>query len=124
MADTVCVTQEQRGHTEVIACYELESGTQLWVHHDEARFEEPTSGIGPRATPTIVEDKVYAFGATGILNCLSISTGQLEWSRDVLHENKIQNRNFGMCGSPLVVQDKVIVAPGGNGTSLVCFDRP
>ncbi len=127
IADTVCLTQEQRGEFESVVCYELATGKQLWVHEDSVRFTEPTSGEGPRATPTIDRDLVFTLGASGILNCLEIATGKKIWSRDVLKENNIENRNFGMTGSPLVHNDLVIIAPGSNdteeGTALIGYRR-
>jgi outer membrane protein assembly factor BamB len=118
------ITQEQRDDLECVVCYRLGTGAEQWRHADAARFEEITSGPGPRATPAISADgKVYALGATGRLNCLDAVTGKLLWTTDILADAGHDNRLFGMCGSPLVVDDKVIVAPGGLGASLVAYDR-
>src|SRR5439155_4409764 len=54
------VTQEQRGDLELITCYELSTGKHCWTHEDHARFSEVMGGDGPRATPTIVDGRVYA----------------------------------------------------------------
>ena len=80
-------TQEQRGPDELVTCYELASGRLLWSHADHVRFVEWQGGDGPRATPTVHGGRVYAIGATGILDCLDAVTGSLVWSRDVLEEN-------------------------------------
>lgn len=117
-----CLTQEQRGKDEATVCYELRSGREVWSHCDRVRFQEPTSGEGPRATPTIVDGRVYALGATGILNCLAGSTGKRLWSVNVLDDNRVANRIFGMTGSPLVIGSMVIVSSGGRGTSLAAYD--
>lgn len=118
------ITQEQRGDLECVVCYRLETGEEVWQHADAARFEEVTSGPGPRATPAIAADgRVYALGASGRLNCLEAATGKLLWTTDILADPGHKNRLFGMCGSPLVVDDKVLVAPGGRGASLVAYDR-
>jgi outer membrane protein assembly factor BamB len=120
----VAVTQEQRAELECVVGYDLESGAELWRHAARGRFEEVTSGPGPRATPAIdAEGRVYALGATGRLNCLDARTGHVLWTVDVLADAGRENRLFGMCGSPLVEGDLVIVAPGGPGTSLVAYDR-
>jgi outer membrane protein assembly factor BamB len=117
-----CVTQEQRRDEETIVCYELRTGHELWIHRDRAHFYEATGGEGPRATPTIARGRVYALGATGILNCLDGGSGQRLWSVNVLTDNKVDNRIFGMAGSPLVVGSMVIVSPGGKESSLVAYD--
>ena len=117
-----CVTQEQRREDEVVVCYELTTGRELWVHRDRARFNEPTGGVGPRATPAITNGRVYTLGATGILNCLDRVSGERIWSANVLADNNIKNRLFGMAGSPLIIGFLVVVTPGGKGSSLVAYN--
>ena len=123
IADSVCITQEQRAEYESVVCYDLKTGEQLWEHGNAIKFGESVAGYGPRATPTIDGELVFCFGASGILDCLEVATGELVWSRDVLKENGIKNRNFGMTGSPLVELQRVIVSPGGEGKALICYSR-
>jgi outer membrane protein assembly factor BamB len=118
-----CVTQEQRGEHETVVCYALKTGRECWVHQDLANFYEMTGGGGPRATPTIHNGRVYSLGATGILNCLDGSTGRRIWSVNILKQNQVENRLFGMVGSPLLIDGKVIVSPGAKGNSLVAYDQ-
>lgn len=118
-----CVTQEQRGEFETVVCYELRTGREIWNHSDLTCFDEVTSGKGPRATPTIEGGHVFALGATGILNCLDGANGRQIWSTNILDDNHAENALFGMCGSPLVVNGKVIVSPGGKTASLVAYDK-
>jgi outer membrane protein assembly factor BamB len=75
-------SQEQRGDSEAVFCCDAATGEELWSHEDEARFSESMGGDGPRATPTFFDGKIYALGATGILNCLDAATGELKWTRD------------------------------------------
>ena len=113
-------TQQQRSEEEWISCYDLFTGKLIWAHADKARFFQWQGGEGPRATPTVHEGRVYAYGATGLLNCLDASTGKPIWQRSVLAENKLQNIEWGMSGSPLIVDDRVIVT-GGNSRGRVVF---
>jgi outer membrane protein assembly factor BamB len=113
-------TQEQRGEEELVTCYELLTGKLLWAHADKARFTQWQGGEGPRATPTIHEGRVYAYGATGILNCLDAITGKPVWQRRVLEGNNIANIEWGICASPLILDDLVIVT-GGNTRGPVLF---
>jgi outer membrane protein assembly factor BamB len=118
------ITQEQRGPQELVTCYDLKTGRLLWSHADVARFEEFLGGIGPRATPTIDEGRVYALGATGILNCLDGATGRVLWSKNILEENGAPNVQWGKSCSPLVTGNLVIVSAGGSGgRSLVAYDK-
>ncbi len=119
----IAVTQEQRGDEERVVAYELRSGRPLWSHADRARYETVIAGIGPRATPTIVGGRVYAMGATGILNALDLGSGARLWSRDVVKETEAQVPEWGRSCSPLVVDGRVVVIAGGTGgRRLVAYD--
>ncbi len=118
------VTQEQRGPDELVVCYDLATGEPLWVHRNKARFEETMGGDGPRATPTIHDGKVYAMGATGILDCLELSDGTLVWSRNVLEDHSAENLIYGKACSPLVVNELVVVTGGKEpGPTVLAYDR-
>lgn len=124
IVDDFCWTQEQIDDRELVVCYELETGKQVWSHADEARWSETMGGDGPRATPTIHEGKCYTQGATGILNCLDALTGEVIWSRNILEDAGAKNIQWAMSASPLIYEDKVIVNPGGqNGKGVIAYDK-
>jgi outer membrane protein assembly factor BamB len=116
-------TQEQRGGVETVVCLDVASGGEVWAHADAVRFRDDQAGAGPRATPTFAEGRLYALGATGILNCLDAATGKRQWSRDVVAEAGARVPIWGCASSPLVVGGKVFVFAGGNGdNSLRAYD--
>lgn len=102
-------TMEQLGAEETTLCYDLGTGTTVWTHADQARFEQWQAGIGPHATPAVSGGKVYTYGATGILNCLDALSGKLLWSTSVLETHQIPNLEWGVSASPLVTDGLVIV---------------
>ena len=58
-----------RGGTEYVVAFDAASGKRLWETAHGTRFSNDR-GDGPRATPTIEGDRVYAFGASGDLSVL------------------------------------------------------
>ncbi len=122
VADGVAYTIEQRRGQEVVAAYNVENGRELWTNAWDAQYTDST-GDGPRATPTWHEGRVYALGAQGELRSLDARTGRLVWSKNILKDNGASNIQWGMAASPLVVDDKVIVIPGGSdGKSVVAYN--
>ena len=116
-------TLEQRSEDEVVACYAVVDGRELWTYAYPALFEEAMGGPGPRSTPTYEEGRVYVLGATGVLNSLDAESGDLVWKRNILKDASAENLDWAMSGSPLVYEEFVIVAPGGAGSSVVAYDR-
>ena len=118
------ITQEQRGEEELVTCYHIQTGQFLWSHADPVRFSEAMGSDGPRATPTLDEKFVYAFGATGILNCLNIENGKKIWSKSILEELGQPNVQWGKSTSPLLIEDLVIVTGGNSeGECVIACNR-
>lgn len=112
-------TQEQRGEHEIVACYRASTGEPVWMHKDAVRFYESNGGAGPRATPALSGGRVFALGATGILNALDAATGARVWSRHAGTDTGVPVPGWGFTGSPLVVGDIVVVAASG---ALAAYD--
>ncbi len=121
LVGNAAVSLEQRDEFECVVCYDLRTGVELWCHQELARFLHEY-GDGPRSTPTIRNGRVYSMGATGILTCVELKSGQLIWKRSVFTDPATENLIFGMTGSPLVVDDLVVVTPGaGPGGHAIAF---
>jgi outer membrane protein assembly factor BamB len=117
-------TIEQRRRQEVVAAYDVDTGRELWTNGWDGEFVETMGGDGPRATPTYHDGRLYALGALGEFRCLDAATGTVVWRRNILADNQASNLEWGMSASPLIVDDKVIVLPGGSGgRSVVAYNK-
>ena len=124
VAEGMAFTIEQRRRQEVVAAYDVETGRELWTHASDAEFIESMGGDGPRATPTWEAGRLYALGAEGDLSCFDAKTGKLNWSKNILKDAGASNLTWGMAGAPLIVDDKVVVLPGGrSGKSIVAYNK-
>ena len=123
VAEGRAYTIEQRRKQEVVTCYEVATGHEVWAHAYDASFEETLGGDGPRATPTWHDDRLYALGAQGHFHCLNAETGEVIWNTNLLKGGTIPNLEWGLSGAPLIVDDMVIVTHSGKADpSIFAFD--
>ncbi len=116
------LTQEQVGEQELVTCYALSSGELLWRHAYPARYVSPIAGDGPRATPTVVSNRVFTLGSLGQLHCVELATGKPLWSRSLTNDAGSTVPEWGFSGSPLVTDGLVLVSAGGKaGKSLLAY---
>jgi outer membrane protein assembly factor BamB len=115
-------TQEQRDEFECVVAYDVATGEQIWVHSDKTVLSivDANGGPGPHGTPQFDEGLIYTLGGTGILNCLEAATGKLIWTANILHDaggdKEWPMPQWGVSNSPLIVDNLVIVIPGGSST--------
>ena len=108
---------------EAVLCWDAATGRELWKFRYLGGYEE-RMGSGPRSTPSVDGDYVYAVGPTGIFHCLRADTGAIVWRHDLLEEFHAKIPQYGVSFSPLVAGDLVYVTPGGpDGGSVVAFDK-
>jgi outer membrane protein assembly factor BamB len=124
IAGGLAFTIEQRGPQEIVAAYDVATGRELWTNAWTATFRESMGGDGPRATPVWADGRVYALGGLGELRCLEGATGALVWRTNILEDSGATNLQWGMSAAPLVVDDTIVVLPGGpKGQSVVAYHR-
>ncbi len=106
---------------DVFRCYQASDGELLWQVDYEAQGRLDY-GNSPRATPLIHNDVVYLQGAFGNLKCVELETGTEFWSINLLDEFGAKAMTWGNCWSPILVDGKLIVQPGGKRASIVALD--
>jgi outer membrane protein assembly factor BamB len=111
-----------REGTEYVLAFDVASGKRLWNVAHGKRFNNDR-GDGPRATPTVDGDRVYAFGTSGDLTVLEAATGKVVWTQNVLSKFGGSNIHWGLSESPLVLSDRVLIQAGGRGASVVALRK-
>jgi outer membrane protein assembly factor BamB len=106
-----------RAGNEYVMAFDAASGKRLWEAQHGRRFSNDR-GDGPRATPTIEGDRVYAFGASGDLSVLDAATGKVHWTQNVLKQHGGTNIRWGLSESPLVLSDRILINAGGTIVAL------
>lgn len=120
MAETCVAMDDQTG--QEIWSYAL-SPTQYGHDGGNAGARGNRGGDGPRSTPTIDGDFVYAYDAQLLLVCLKVDSGALVWKVDMMDQHAGRNITWCNATSPLIVGDRVVVAGGGAGQSMIAFEK-
>jgi outer membrane protein assembly factor BamB len=115
--------KREQGADEIVSCYDVLTGQPLWSHADRSRYATTIAGEGPRATPTISGNRVYAMGGAGELNCLDLETGKVLWHTNTLAAHGAKLPEWGVACSPLVTERAVFVTVGGRNSSMVAYDK-
>ena len=123
VAGSFAFTLEQRAAEESVACYDLNTGDELWAQQWEARFDDPMGGPGPRSTPTLADGAVFVAGGSGMLVRLKAGTGEVVWKQDLKALRGRELPMWGFASSPLVTHSVVVVYVGGEGDKgVMAFD--
>ena len=112
--------------TERLVALDEETGEVLWTHEwgTTYRMLQGSYAVGPRATPTVDGDRVYALGATGMLHCLDVETGELLWQKSYIEDYDTSVATWGIASAPLVDGERLIAIVGGEPDALVvAFDK-
>ncbi len=109
---------------ERVVCLNEKDGDLVWVHEWDCDYTTVAAySIGPRVTPTVEGNRVYALGAEGNLFCLNTKNGKVIWSRDFKTDYDLKIPEWGSSSHPLVDGDQLICVVGGEGSTVVSFDK-
>jgi len=78
---------------------------------------------GPRCTPTVDGNMVYAMGQYGDLVCVEAKSGKEVWRKNMRKDFAGQGGGWGYTESPLVDADQVVCTPGGREGTLVALNK-
>jgi len=133
VADGKLVYLDENGKEELAHVIDAKTGKELWKTPFAARFEDEW-GAGPRSTPFIDGDRVYAQSCNGEFRCLKLGDGKVLWGVSFEKDygvkflgskaNEGTATRRGNNGSGVVDGDAVIVPVGSTeGATLVCFNK-
>lgn len=111
-----------RGDEERLFCLSLADGSTRW----SAPLGRKAGGggyPGPRGTPTVDGQLVYAIGSDGTLVCVDREAGQPKWRKHLERDFSGQHGHWDYAESPLVDGDKLICTPGGPTATMVALNK-
>ncbi|MBT4818739.1 MAG: PQQ-binding-like beta-propeller repeat protein [Lentisphaerae bacterium] len=113
------------GNEEVVECLEASTGESLWNGRYGTNYVDRYQyNGGPRSSPTIDGDRVYTYGAEGVLTCWELQTGRQVWQRRLNEELGAPQEFFGVGTPPVVFRELLLLNPGGpNGAGMVGIDK-
>ena len=98
---------------EYAVCLGADTGQELWRVRTGDFYKESQGGDGPRSTPTVDGEVVYALGATGRILALKAASGEPIWEVDLVAEFGGEVPKWGFSTSPLVEGDLLLLEAGG-----------
>ena len=107
--------------SELVQAFDAVTGKRVWDDTYSRETYRSELGTGPRATPTVHNGRLYTMGITGILSCYDAKTGNRIWRVNPYSELNASRPGFGVCSSPLVVADRVVLPVGGAGSGVVAY---
>lgn len=133
---------DRYGDQTRLTCLDAKTGQLLWRHEYPTDYEDRLGyNNGPRCSPVIDGDRIYLYGAEGMLYCVSAKDGASIWHIDTAKKFGVVQNFFGVGSTPIVFGDLLLVMVGGspaecqdagrfemdhvtsNGTAVVAFDK-
>ncbi len=111
-----------RDEQQVLIALNADNGQTIWSTPLAPQYTNSMGGDGPRATPTVVGDRVLAYTGEGILVAADVADGHILWKQNLPQTFATKPAEYGMASSPLVVGDTAVVTVGGAQATVVAVD--
>jgi outer membrane protein assembly factor BamB len=130
------------GDRSRLYCLDAKTGQEVWRHEVPTEYEDLYNyNNGPRTSPLIDDERVYAYGVDGVLFCCQTADGKELWRKYLNEQFGVVQNFFGVGSTPVIEGDLLIVMVGGsppesqrvapgqldrvesNGTAIVAFDK-
>lgn len=115
-------TLVQKTGQQFVIALDARTGKPIWETAVSPAYRN-AMGDGPRATPTVSGEQLFAFTGEGRLVALKTRDGKILWRHDVVQEQGSDHpAEYGMACSPLVVGDVVVVTAGAQNATVVAYE--
>lgn len=108
--------------SERLLCLDEATGKTLWSKDREETYTI-SYPAGPRSTPLVHNEKVYAQGAEGFLGCFDAKLGDVIWTKNLKEVYKTKAAMWGYASQPLIDGEKLVVIAGGPGSHCVALNK-
>lgn len=96
-------------------CLNAETGAEIWQHEFATEYEDLYQyNNGPRNSPLVDADRVYAYGVDGVLVCCRAADGKPVWKKDLSKEFGVVQNFFGVGSNPVIEGELIICLVGGS----------
>lgn len=115
-------TMGLRGEQEFLIAVDASKGTPLWSIPAGDKYPNGW-GDGPRMTPTVDGDRVYAINGQGTITCAKTSDGSVLWTKSMVKDLGGKLQGWGYTESPIVVGDRLLCTPGGADGTMAALNK-
>jgi outer membrane protein assembly factor BamB len=113
-----------RDGQQTLLCLDAATGKEGWAtpFGPDAKGYNTGWGEGPRSTPTVDGDHIYALGPTGDLVCAAARDGKITWQKN-MKDFGGKTFGWGYAESPLIDGPKLVCTPGGSQGTVAALDK-
>ena len=119
-------TMRRIDNKETVICLNAKDGKTVWEYKYDSAPKEGHAvqfGEGPRSTPLIDGDYIYAIGVASQMHCLDKKTGEVIWTRNLWDEFEGNVLPHGYSSSPIAYKKTIITLVGGKDAAIVAFNK-
>jgi outer membrane protein assembly factor BamB len=118
MGNTAKGEQSGQEQKDILWCFNVKTGEQVWKHTYPCLLEPKSHEGGPSATPTVEAGRVYILSKQGHVFCLDAERGTVVWQKHLTNDYGVKPHEWGFSGSPIIVDDLIVLNAGTYGLAL------
>ena len=130
-AFTLSLKEIEGAKQESLVALDAKTGKEAWsaaltfAKYDgggDSGSNDNKGGDGPRSTPAVQGNLVFALSSQLSLRAFDTATGKPAWTRDLIKEHNGRNIQWQNAASPLLESGLLFVAGGGPGESILALN--